>query len=90
MKAIKKFIRFVLKIYKTIMRIGKYIDLKLLIEEFKKDDTTGVFGKPKERGKFTQFLMDNEEGIERAEKRKAYEQLEDRKRILRRRKRRSN
>jgi hypothetical protein len=68
-----KVVKYVLKIIKIVMRISNYIDFKLIMEDFKKDDTTGIFGKPKKRGDLTQYLMDREEDAERMEKHKAME-----------------
>ncbi len=76
----KKVVKYVLKIIKIVMRISKYIDFKLIMEDFKKDDETGIFGKPKKRSEFTQYLMDREEDGERFEKHKA---MENRKHIRR-------
>jgi hypothetical protein len=91
MKKIKNIIKKVLKIYKIIMRIRKYIDFKLMIEDFKKENPDNdVFGKPKKRSEFTQYLMDNEDGIERAEKTKKQRNLEKRSDLRRYKKWRSD
>jgi hypothetical protein len=91
MKKIKIILRTILKIYKIIMRIRDYVDIRKMIDDFKEANPDNeIFGKPKPRGVITKFKMDNVDEIERAEKKKALRELEKRNNVLRGKHRRSN